>query len=192
MLPQAPLAAQPPKPKGVQPKGVQPKGVQPMRCAVVQKAPPELLQAKLAPKREQEPVPQPFRAPIVAKPAKPVKIVPPRKEKKGLLYAPPTPNYRPRSRGDKLMDDPTLAAYQVGQTEIETRNPYLTNTVIYTPQTRRSFYLFILSNYADGFQLIPQIKGPPDEVKAASECSLLHFYCLRTEKGSAHPVHDSY
>ena len=61
------------------------------------------------------------------------------------------------------MDDPSLAAYQLGQTEIETRNPYVTDTVIYTPQTRKGFYRFIMDNYASTFQLIPHVKGPPDE-----------------------------
>ena len=51
----------------------------------------------------------------------------------------------------------------VKQKEIETNNPYLTDTVIYTPQSRRSFHRFIQENFWDTFHLDPQMKGSIDE-----------------------------
>jgi hypothetical protein len=59
--------------------------------------------------------------------------------------------------------NPRLKGYQEAQSSIETNNPYLTDTQIYTPQTRRSFYRFVSDNYDDAFKLLPQIKGHVDE-----------------------------
>jgi len=89
--------------------------------------------------------------------------------KKPLRLAKKTPDYVPRSQKldpstQEAVDEiPLLKDYQEKQNEIESANPYLTDTVVYTPQSRKSFYQFISDNYADQFKLIPQVKGRIDE-----------------------------
>ena len=89
--------------------------------------------------------------------------------KKPLRLAKKTPDYVPRSQKldpstQEAVDEiPLLKDYQEKQNEIESANPYLTDTIVYTPQTRKSFYQFISDNYADQFKLIPQVKGRIDE-----------------------------
>jgi hypothetical protein len=89
--------------------------------------------------------------------------------KKQLRHAKKTPDYVPRaqkldpSTQEAIDEIPIFKDYQEKQNEIESANPYLTDTVVYTPQTRKSFYQFISENYADQFKLIPQVKGRIDE-----------------------------
>jgi len=89
--------------------------------------------------------------------------------KKRLRLAKKTPDYVPRSQKldpstQEAVDEiPLLKDYQEKQNEIESVNPYLTDTVVYTPQSRKSFYQFISDNYVDQFKLIPQVKGRIDE-----------------------------
>ena len=95
-------------------------------------------------------------------------VIPARKE---LRFAKPTPDYRarrpvlnlPRQQDIDTRLDPIFGQYQRAETEIVSKNPYLTDTAIYTPQSRKSFYRFISDNYSDVFRLIPQIKGKIDE-----------------------------
>jgi len=100
-----------------------------------------------------------------------------------LKHAKETPDYQPRKiQLDSLLKDlldkneikkeakgeeSTFKKYQEDQTKIESANPYLTDTVIYTPQTRKSFYRFIANNYTDSFKLPLQIKGKLDESACA-------------------------
>jgi hypothetical protein len=82
-----------------------------------------------------------------------------------------TPDYTPRERkiseDDQKKIDEGLPVefkeYQLAQTKIESTNPYLTDTVIYTPQTRKSFYTFIKGNYSSNFELPRQIIGHIDQ-----------------------------
>lgn len=95
-------------------------------------------------------------------------VIPARKE---LRFAKPTPDYRarrpvlnlPRQQDIDTRLDPIFGQYQRAESEIVSKNPYLTDTVVYTPQSRKSFYRFISDNYSDVFRLIPQIKGKIDE-----------------------------
>ena len=93
--------------------------------------------------------------------------------KKPLRLAKKTPDYVPRSQKldpstQEIVDEiPLLKDYQETQNEIESANPYLTDTVVYTPQSRKSFYQFISDNYAEQFKLIPQVKGRIDEEACA-------------------------
>lgn len=90
-------------------------------------------------------------------------------KRKPLRLAKKTPDYVPRSQKldpstQELVDEiPVFKDYQDKQNEIESTNPYLTDTVIYTPQTRKSFYKFISDNYSEQFKLMPQVKGIIDE-----------------------------
>lgn len=97
---------------------------------------------------------------------------PPIARKKTLKFAvKTTPDYMPKTLGIPKETQDMLNAnlpaelkeYQIAQTKIESTNPYLTDTVIYTPQTRKSFYRFVSDNYSDSFKLLPQIKGRVDE-----------------------------
>lgn len=95
-------------------------------------------------------------------------VLPARKE---LRFAKPTPDYRkrqpvlnlPRQQDIDTRLDPIFGQYQRAESEIVSKNPYLTDTAIYTPQSRKSFYRFISDNYSEVFRLIPQIKGKIDE-----------------------------
>jgi hypothetical protein len=92
-------------------------------------------------------------------------------KKKALKYSKPTPDYTPRSQkldpeiqeGINTKLDPIFKQYQDKQDEIESNNPYLTETVVYTPQTRKSFYRFISDTYTETFKLPLQVKGKIDE-----------------------------
>jgi hypothetical protein len=92
-------------------------------------------------------------------------------KKKPLRLAKKTPDYIPRAQklrpeiqeGIDTKLDPLFKEYQEKQNEIESNNPYLTDTVVYTPQTRKSFYRFISDNYDESFKLPLQIKGKIDE-----------------------------
>jgi hypothetical protein len=100
---------------------------------------------------------------------------PPLAKKKPLKYAKKTPDYQARTQGvdaelqediDTKMD-PIFKQYQTAQDEIQSKNPYLTDTTIYTPQTRKSFYKFISDTYTGDFKLIQQVKGKIDEEACA-------------------------
>lgn len=98
------------------------------------------------------------RAPIPTK--KPLKLA----AKKTPDYTPPSYTVDPEVQ--EMIDtkmDPIFKEYQTKQQEIQSASPYLTDTTIYTPQTRKSFYRFISENYTDDFKLIPQVKGKIDE-----------------------------
>ena len=98
---------------------------------------------------------------------------PPISRKPKLKHAKKTPDYVPRSQTldpstQKIIDEiPILKDYQTAQDEIESANPYVTDTIVYTPQSRKSFYQFISENYTDQFKLIPQVKGRIDEEACA-------------------------
>jgi hypothetical protein len=101
---------------------------------------------------------------------------------KSLRMVKPTPDYRPIHRAvpmeqlpeiedvmKKRDDDSSIAIdYIAAQKEIETKNPYLTDTVFYTPQSRRTFHRFIRDNYREVFHLNPQVKGQVDENACAA------------------------
>ena len=58
--------------------------------------------------------------------------------------------------------NPLFKKYQTNQDEIQSNNPYITNTTVYTPQSRKSFYKFISNTYSD-FKLMRKVKGDIDE-----------------------------
>lgn len=92
-------------------------------------------------------------------------------KKKPLKLTKPTPDYTPRTQkldselqeGIDTKLDPIFKQYQEYQDKIESNNPYLTDTIIYTPQSRKSFYRFISDNYTETFKLPLQVKGKIDE-----------------------------
>ena len=98
-------------------------------------------------------------------------------KKKTLRMVKETPDYRPiertlpidnlgairehmtqREDGSSIPED-----YMEKQKEIETKNPYQTGTILYTPQTRRSFHRFVEDNYSDDFRLKQELKDDLDE-----------------------------
>ena len=59
-----------------------------------------------------------------------------------------------------------LKQYEIKQKEIVSNNPYRTDTSVYTPQTRRSFYRFITDNYAPFLSsFVPKDKIDPNACK---------------------------
>lgn len=103
-------------------------------------------------------------------------------KKKQLRMVKETPDYRPIERTlptDNLdtirehmtaRDDGTSIPedYMEKQKEIETKNPYQTDTILYTPQTRRSFHRFIEDNYSNDFRLKQELKDDFDENACAN------------------------
>jgi hypothetical protein len=71
-----------------------------------------------------------------------------------------------------------LKAYQIDQTAIVSTNPYMTDTAIYTPQSRKSFYRFITDNYSEAFRLAHAEKG-----KAIDQ-----FACAKLEQAEGKQV----
>jgi len=147
----------------------EPEGLSWRRCKQLSLAPASILAAFQAPPdmNPLEPVEQPAESVKKTKIRAPPK---PKHEETLLRHAAPTPDYRPLSRTlspalqtyMESADAPSvLHTYQVGQAGIEQDNPYLTETTIYTPQSRRSFYRFIKDNYK-AFKPPLQVKGPPD------------------------------
>ena len=116
-----------------------------------------LLQPSIVPKR--------MKIPADTGPSLPVAPI---SKKKPLRHVEDTRDFKKRIRTvdaplqGYIDDHPTLKGYQTSQKDIETNNPYETDTQIYTPQSRRSFYRFINDNYEDTFKLLPQIKGRID------------------------------
>jgi hypothetical protein len=113
------------------------------------------------------PGPLPPRAPAPAGPSLPKAPVPKRKQ---LRMVKKTPDYIPRRTAmdpglkDSLDEiNPVFGQYDEKQAEIESHSPYMTDIVVYTPQTRKSYYRFISESYNDQFKLIPQVKGKIDE-----------------------------
>jgi len=102
-------------------------------------------------------------------PAAPIAI------KKPLKHAKKTPDYIERTK--KLDPEvqgkidtelaPIFKEYQDTQSAIESNNPYLTDTILYTPQSRKSFYRFISDTYTESFKLPLQVKGRIDEEACA-------------------------
>ena len=98
-------------------------------------------------------------------PAAPIAI------KKPLKHAKKTPDYIERTKKldpevqEKIDTQlaPIFKEYQDTQNTIESNNPYLTDTVLYTPQSRKSFYRFISDTYTESFKLPLQVKGRIDE-----------------------------
>jgi hypothetical protein len=96
----------------------------------------------------------------------------PMAKKKSLRMIKATPDYQPIHREvpveqvediqrvmEKREDGSSIAAdYVTAQEEIETKNPYQTDTVLYTPQSRRTFHRFIEDNYGEVFHLSPEVK----------------------------------
>jgi len=101
----------------------------------------------------------------------------PMKKVKTLRMVKETPDYRPiertlpldnlenirehmstREDGSSIPED-----YMEKQKEIETANPYRTDTIVYTPQTRRSFRRFIKDTYEDDFKLSAGVTGEFDK-----------------------------
>ena len=59
-----------------------------------------------------------------------------------------------------------LKQYEIKQKEIVSNNPYRTDTSVYTPQTRRSFYRFMTDNYAPFLSsFVPRDKIDPNACK---------------------------
>lgn len=139
---------------------------------------------KVALKAQENPLLVPGKAALVAaeKKAKDPKSISvsrkskeePKDESKVFVPQPPTPDMTVASKDREL--DPyvkehlheltsssssLLEEYHIKQNEIETKNPYWTDTVIYTPQTSKSFYKFVDKNY-DKFRLERQLKGSVD------------------------------
>ena len=91
--------------------------------------------------------------------------------KKPLKLAKKTPDYIPREKkldpeiqeGIDTKLDPIFKEYQTKQDEIESNSPYLTDTIVYTPQSRKSYYRFISDTYTETFKLPLQVKGKIDE-----------------------------
>ena len=106
----------------------------------------------------------------------------PMAKKKSLRMIKATPDYQPIHREvpveqvediqrvmEKREDGSSIAAdYVTAQEEIETKNPYQTDTVLYTPQSRRTFHRFIEDNYGEVFHLSPEVKGKVDENACAA------------------------
>lgn len=91
------------------------------------------------------------------------------RKKKPLTYAKTTTNYRPRHTEmdpelDAMLDDsdPVLKQYYKKQNEIQSANPYATDTEVYMPQSRKGFYRFVQDNYQE-FELESKMKGDIDE-----------------------------
>jgi hypothetical protein len=177
------------QPKGVQPKGVQPKGVPQKKSSIVKLASNEVIATvkQPVPSGQLALVPQSFagvpsptlkstKTNPLLNPAQRKKIPensslpPPPIAKKILKHAEKTPDYHARSQtvDEDLQEEintkmnPIFKEYQIKQNEIQSNNPYVTDTVIYTPQTRKSFYKFISDTYGD-FKLMQQVKGKIDE-----------------------------
>ena len=103
-------------------------------------------------------------------------------KRKSLRMVKDTPDYRPLHREvpleqledikrvmGKRDDDTSVAAdYIDAQKAIEGKNPYLPDTVLYPPQSRRSFHRFIQNNYQEVFHLKPEVKGKVDENACAA------------------------
>lgn len=184
-------------PKGVQPKGVQPKGVMPGRATVIKMADPALIAQwrKPAPAGQVDVASQqPFQGSQLPPPTQ-VKPVSKGVQSKGVALpkkAPAipqipqtikkTPDLQGRSRPvDAALQEylpNELKAYQVDQTAIESTNPYMTDTTIYTPQSRKSFYRFITDNYSEAFRLAHSEKG-----KAIDQ-----FACAKLEQAEGKQV----
>jgi hypothetical protein len=188
------------KPKGVVPKGVQPKGVSkgvvPGRATVIKMADPALIAQwrKPAPAGQVDVASQqPFQGSV----APPTQVKPASKgvQSKGMALPRPapkplqaavsiqkTPDLQQRSRPlDAAAQEflpSELKAYQVDQTAIESANPYMTDTTIYTPQSRKSFYRFITDNYSEAFRLAHSEKG-----KAIDQ-----FACAKLEQAEGKQV----
>ena len=111
--------------------------------------------------------PLPKRLPADTGPSLPA---PPTVKTRTLRFAKPTPDYTPRAeKVDVELQEainttmpPIFKEYQEKQNEIQSLNPYVIDTSIYTPATRKSFYRFISNTY-ESFNLIPQVKGRIDE-----------------------------
>ena len=108
------------------------------------------------------------------------------------VMGPPSDMKPRRTRiGDRLQAaidttlGPLFKQYQEGQQKIEETNNYKTDTEIYTPQSRKSFYRFIDDNYRDAFALASEFKTGVDEnaceklSKAATEGQIQAFQYQR-------------
>jgi hypothetical protein len=103
-----------------------------------------------------------------------------KEEPKVLVPKTPDLSERPRpldAAAQELLPS-ELKAYQVDQADIESNNPYMTDTVIYTPQSRKSFYRFVTDNYSEAFRLAHAERG-----KAIDE-----FACKKLEAAEGKQV----
>jgi hypothetical protein len=148
-----------------------PKGVIPGKAMMIKQADPALLAQwrKPAPSGQVEiAAQQPFQGDPVPPTAKVVEKGVQRKPKiaKERVIKPivqKTADLRERSRPlDPAIEayiPSELKEYHVAQGTIESTNPYMTDTTIYTPQSRKSFYRFITDNYSDVFRLPHSERG---------------------------------
>jgi len=168
------------------------KGVTPGKTTVIKMADPALIAQwrKPQPAGQLEVAAQQFQGdtPTQVKAQKGVQRPKPKEESKEdqlaqpKVLVPKTPDLKERPRP---LDAATLEllpselkAYQVDQADIESHNPYLTDTTIYTPQSRKSFYRFITSNYSEAFRLAHAERG-----KAIDE-----FACKKLEAAEGKQV----
>jgi len=168
------------------------KGVTPGKTTVIKMADPALIAQwrKPQPAGQLEVAAQQFQGdtPTQVKAQKGVQRPKPKEESKEdqlaqpKVLVPKTPDLKERPRP---LDAATLEllpselkAYQVDQADIESHNPYLTDTTIYTPQSRKSFYRFITSNYSEAFRLAHVERG-----KAIDE-----FACKKLEAAEGKQV----
>jgi len=149
------------------------KGIQPKRCKVVQLASKEIIASvkKPVPSGQLEPITQSFTPTIKPREKKEKKEPKEQKEPK----EPKEQQYVKEMHRDGRKIEQTLQDkldinesnaifkdYIDSQNKIETDQPYKSNTVLYTPQTRKSFYKFISDTYKT-FKIPPQIKGEIDK-----------------------------
>jgi len=175
--------------KLIKPK--QPKGIQPRKCKTVQLASTDIMKEsqKPVPPSQIQAIPQSFSRPnqlTRPKETRPKETRPkktrtkePKEPKESKEPKEPKESKEPKEQKEpneppttrqKVTDElqaeidtkPILKDYQTKQDEFQSKNPYVTDTEIYTPQSRKSFYKFISNTYRD-FKLIPQIKGKIDE-----------------------------
>ena len=66
-----------------------------------------------------------------------------------------------------------LATYEKEQKESEQTNPYLTDTTIYMPSTRRAFYKFIRNTYEEKFGLELHLSDEKIDMEACSKLGLV-------------------
>ena len=146
------------------------KGVAPKKCKVVKHASSELIAAvkKPVPSGQLEAVTQSFaptpqvklpRLPRIPKPEPKVF----KDESKYAKEVKRDDNIIEKAEQNAFDANPILKSYQDEQRVTETNQQYKQNTVLYTPQTRKSFYKFISDTYTHDFKKIQQITGKIDE-----------------------------
>ena len=150
------------------------KGVAPKKCKIVKHASSELIAAvkKPVPSGQLEAVTQSFaptpqvKLPRIPKPEPRIPKLEPKVFKDESKYAKEVKrddNVIEKAEQNAFDANPILKSYQDEQRVTETDQQYKQNTVLYTPQTRKSFYKFISDTYTHDFKKIQQITGKIDE-----------------------------